>query len=137
MSVFDADGNYGRTFRLAGDAAWFWPSSTAADGSILATHSPEVADTVVVQLRDGEGRVRSSFGTHPGSEPYILGHGEQEMLFWKIFGRRPVWAPWGDRIAIGHTHRYEIKAFRLDGSLERIVRLGHAPRVPTRADVEA
>ena len=47
-----------------------------------------------------------------------------------------MWAPWGDRIAIGHTHRYEIKAFRLDGSLERIVRLGHAPRVPTRADVE-
>lgn len=46
-------------------------------------------------------------------------------------------APWADRIAIGDTRRYEIKAFRADGLLERIVRRDHVPRGPTPADVEA
>ena len=137
ISVFDSGGNYGRTFRLADDAAWFWPESVTAGGSILAVHSPEEADTVVVQLRDGEGRVQSSFGTFPHAEPHILDEGEHGMLYWKTFGRRALWTPWGDLIAIGNTRRYEVRAFRRDGSLERIVRRDHLSRVPTGADVEA
>ena len=137
ISVFDLDGNHGRTFRLADDVAWFWPESVATGGSILAVHSPEEADTVVVQIRDGEGRVKSSFGTFPHAEPYILDEGEHARLYWKIFGRRALWVAWGDRIAIGDTRRYEIRVFRADGSLERIVRRDHVPRAPTPADVEA
>ena len=70
MSVFDADGTYGRTFWLEEVGARFTFGAPATDGSVLAIHHPEGGDTLVVQLRDGEGRVRSSFGTHPGSEPY-------------------------------------------------------------------
>ena len=55
----------------------------------------------------------------------------------EILGREPVWTPWGDRVAIGHTGRYEIKAFRADGSLERIVRRDLVRRAPTQADIEA
>ena len=54
-----------------------------------------------------------------------------------IFGREPVYGTWGDRIVIGDTDRYELKAFRADGSLERIVRRAHVPRAPAAADVAA
>ena len=137
MSVFDADGNYGRTFWLEEVGERFTFGAPATDGSVLAIHNPEGGDTLVVQLRDAEGRVRSSFGTHPGSEPYRTTVDGRRMLYWKILGREPVWAPWGDRVAIGHTQRYEIKAFRADGSLERIVRRDLVRRVPTQADIEA
>lgn len=143
MSIFDSAGNHGRTLQLEQDQATpvllgFWPDQVTRDGSILAVHRPEAADTVVVQLRDGEGRVRSSFGTHPGSEPYIHGQGTgQSMLFWKTFGREPAWTPWGDLVVIGHTGRYDLRAFVADGSLARIVRREHVPRSPTPDQVEA
>ena len=141
ISVFDAQGNYGRTFTFVQDDAtppmqWFWPESTKRDGTILSTHSPEGGDTVVVQLRDGEGEVRSSFGTHPGREPYIYGEGDRSMLFWKTFGREPVWALWGDLTVVGNTSRYEVRAFGVDGSLARIVRRDHIPRPPSQGDVD-
>ena len=143
MSVFDAQGNYGRSFTLVNDEATtpmqrFSPWHATLDGSILAIHAPEAADTIVVQLRDAGGEVRSSFGTHPGSEPYIQAEGtDQAMLFWKTFGRRPVWAPWGDLVVVGNTSRYELKAFGADGSLARIVRRDHIARPPGPDDVEA
>ncbi|MCY4398897.1 MAG: hypothetical protein OXE96_06050 [Gemmatimonadetes bacterium] len=143
MSVFDAQGNYGRSFTLVNDEAAtpfqrFSPWHATLDGSILAVHAPEVADSIVVQLRDAGGGVRSSFGAHPGREPYIQAEGtDQAMLFWKTFGRQPVWAPWGDLVVVGNTSRYELKAFGADGSLVRIVRRDHIPRLPTADDVEA
>ena len=142
ISVFDAQGNYSRTLTFVQDDAtppmqWFWPESAKRDGTILAAHSPEGGDTVAVQLRDGEGEVRSSFGTHPGREPYIYGEGDRSMLFWSIFGREPVWATWGDLTVVGNTGRYEVRAFGADGSLARIVRRDHIPRPPTQGDVAA
>lgn len=137
MSVFDSDGNYGRTFWLEEVGARFTFGPPATGGSVLAIHNPEGGDTLVVQLRDGEGRVGSSLGTHPGSEPYSKSVDGRRMLYWTILGRDPVWTPWGDRVAIGHTGRYEIKAFRADGSLERIVRRELVGRAPTQADIEA
>ena len=141
ISVFDAQGNYGRTFTFVQDDAtppmqWFWPQSTKRDGTILSTHSPEGGDTVVVQLRDGEGEVRSAFGTHPGNEPYIYREGDRSMLFWSIFGREPVWALWGDLTVVGNTSRYEVWAFGVDGLLARIVRRDHIPRPPSQGDVD-
>ena len=97
MSVFDADGNYGRTFWLEEVGARFIFGPPATGGSVLAIHNPEGADTLVVQLRDAEGRVRSSFGTHPGNEPFRKTVDGRPALFWTILGRDPVWAPWGDR----------------------------------------
>ena len=134
VSVFDAQGNHGRSFTLAHNEAVtpmqsFRPEYATRDGSILAIHWPEDADTIVAQLRGPEGEVRSSLGTHPGMEPYIYREGERSMLFWTIFGREPVWAAWGDLVVVGHTGSYELKAFRADGSLARIVRRDHAPRV--------
>lgn len=142
VSLFDAQGNHGRSFTLARNEATtpmqsFRPESVTPDGSILAIHLPEDADTIVVHVRGAEGEVRGSLGTHPGLEPHIVGVGERAVLFWKIFGREPVWATWGDMVVVGHTGSYDLRAFRPDGSLARIVRRDHVPRAPTEDNVEA
>ncbi len=142
VSIFDTQGNYGRSFTLAHNGAVtpmqsFRPEYATRGGSILAIHMPEDADTIVAQLRGAEGELRSSFGTHPGLEPYVLRDGERSMLYWTIFGREPVWATWGDLVVVGHTGSYELRAFRLDGSLARIVRRDNVPRATTEDDVEA
>ena len=72
ISVFDSDGNFGRTFKLESnddDPIWIFlrPISVAGGGTILSTLEPEGVDTVVVELRDGEGRLKGSLGTHLGS----------------------------------------------------------------------
>jgi len=140
ISVFDGDGNYGRTFGINdGTRPWrFRPDSPTRDGLFLAVLAPEDADTLVLELRDDEGGVRSSLGTHPGAEPYLMHEGTgREMLYWKVFGREPVWGVWGDLVAVGVSSRYEIKALEADGSLVRIVRREHIPREVTSAVVDA
>lgn len=140
ISVFDGDGNYGRTFGINdGTRPWrFRPDSPTRDGLFLAVLAPEDADTVVLELRDHEGGLRSSLGTHPGSEPHLMHEGtDRETLYWKIFGREPAWAVWGDLVAVGVSSRYEFKAYRADGSLARIIRREHDPREVTAADVDA
>ncbi len=140
ISVFEGDGNYGRTFGINdGTRPWrFRPDSPTRDGLFLAVLAPEDADTLVLELRDDEGGVRSSLGTHPGSEPYLMHEGtDREMLDWKVFGREPVWRVWGDLVAVGVSSRYEIKALEADGSLARIVRREHNPRAVTSAEVDA
>ena len=46
-------------------------------------------------------------------------------------------APWGELIVIGPTDRGEITAFGKEGTLARIVRLGHEPREPEQAHLDA
>lgn len=142
FSVFDADGNHGRNFVLTGQERVspmqrFWPTAASRDGFILARHGPEAADTMVMQLRDRDGEVVGSFGTHPSYEWHLLDEGDRSILYRKTFGGEPVWAVWGDRVVIGHTGRYELKAFARDGALTRIVRRDHRQRAPTAAEVGA
>ena len=140
ISVFDAEGNYARTFTLAavpGTPPWlrFWPFASTSDGFVLSVLT---ADTVVVQLHDGEGRVRSSLGVHEGSDRNVVNEGtDQEYVIATIFGGTPVWETWGDLVVITTTSRYELTAFTMDGVLARIVRRGHEPRVPAEAEIEA
>ena len=139
ISVFAPDGSFGRTFNMDGNGPqWFYftPISVNGDGSVLAVFRPE-ADTMVVELRDDEGRTIANFGTHTNAEPHRIVEGERRLLFWKIFGREPVYDTWGDLVVIGSTDRYELRAFRADGTLDRIVRRAHLPRAPTPDDVAA
>ena len=141
VSVFDSDGNYARTIEIndAGDP-WAWRlASASVRGSILAVLLLEYADTLVMELRDGQGGLRTSLGAHPSWEPsVVVDEGtEREMQHAPIFGREPVWGFWGDLIAVGVSSRYEIRAYGADGSLARIVRREHSFRAPTPEDVEA
>ena len=142
FSVFAPDGRHGRDFVFADQERVspmqrFWPAAATRDGLILAGHTPEAADTMVIQLRDGDGEVVGSFGTHPSFEWHLLTEGDRSILYRKTLGREPVAALWGDLVVIGHTSRYELKAFAEDGTLARIVRRDHGLRVPTAAEVNA
>lgn len=141
ISVFASDGSFGRTFNMErdGDPLWpfFSPESVTRDGSVLAVLALPNADTLVAELRGGEGRTTAHFGTHANMEVHRVVVDGRTSSGLTIFGRRPVYATWGDRIVIGSTDRYELKAFRPDGSLERLVRRAHVPRSPTAANVAA
>ena len=138
VSIFDSEGNHGRSFTMADHGETFgfrWrPRATTGDGRVLVRWSWEEADTVMVQFRDGEGHVLSSLGTHAGFEPYIAPDGQ---LYGKIYERTPVLELWGRLVVIGTTSRYELKAFTHDGALARTVRRAHEPRPVTDSDVEA
>lgn len=53
------------------------------------------------------------------------------------FGRTTLTTVWADLAAIGRNETYEIRAYRSDGSLARIVRRDHEPRSPTKPGQDA
>ena len=139
IAVFDSAGNFGRSFALGSSemAVWLRPRPLAVreTGDILAIKAPEDADTAVVEIWDGEGALSASLGTHPGAEVIITTDDEgATYLSWKVYGRELVAGLWGDHVVTSPNDRYEIRAFRADGTLARIVRRDHVPRAPTEAD---
>lgn len=139
VSVFGSDGSYGRTFGLWGDCPPGCPAAVAArrDGTILTTYPGEASDSAVLQIRDGGGELLASLGKLP----------DRDLRFWKgdrgenwmepiPYGAELVKGLWGDLIVASRTSRYEIRAFRANGALARIVRLEHAPRATTPADYD-
>lgn len=142
ISVFDSEGNYGRSFVLQGGVAESWrqprPIGVRADGTILSINDPEDADTAVVDIWDADGALYASLGTHPHREVIVTtderGYNELDL---PAYGRELVTGQWGVLVVASHTTRYEIRAFRDDGTLARIVRREHVPRATTEADREA
>lgn len=139
IAVFDSDGRLGRSFALGSSqmAIWLRPRAQAVReaGHVLSINAPEGADTAVVELWDGEGALFASLGTHPGREVIITTNEQgSRHLSWKAYGRELVAGLWGDHVVASPNDRYEIKAFRADGTLARVVRRGHEPRAPTEAD---
>ncbi|MDE2763686.1 MAG: hypothetical protein OXQ94_00315 [Gemmatimonadota bacterium] len=139
ISVFGADGNYGRgfTFEANDDEATLWalvPQATTRNGLILAMHDPHLLITVTAEVRDSEGRRLSSLGSYPGQEMAMATATMADAI---LFSVRLPRTTWGDLFVIGPTDRYELKAFTDDGTLARIVRRGHEPRTVTRAHIDA
>ena len=137
LSVFDADGRFGRMFSLARDADHF-PSAAAVrtDGTILARAYAGSGDAVV-EIRNGDGTPAISLGTFPSLEVYEYerpegGRGTRDIAYGFVL----VTGFWGDLVFFGLTNRYEIRALGADGTLARIVRRDHAPRATTQADVD-
>ena len=141
ISVFDSDGNYGRSFVLQSGEAEVWrrprPIAVRADATILAIRDPEDADTAVVEIWDADGALSASLGTHPHREVIVTTNerGSRELSL-PAYGRELVTGQWGDLVVASHTTRYEIRAFRGDGTLARIVRREHVLRTPTQEDLE-
>ena len=139
ISVFDADGNFGRGFTLETNDndrhSWaLTPQSTTRDGLIMAWHDPHLLDTVGVEIRDADGRFRSSLGVYPGQEMAVVGGRMMDAILFSVPLPQETW---GDLFVIGPTDHYELKAFASDGTLARIVRRGHEPRPVTQAHVDA
>ncbi len=90
-------------------------------------------------LRTIDGDTRASLGKHPGPETFSGGSETRgnTVYFFPLrhpFGQTTHTTVWGDLAAIGRTETYEIKAYRSDGSLARIVRRDYEPRTPTQAE---
>ena len=142
ISVFDSDGSHGRSFVLQSGEEELWrrprPIAVRSDGTILSINEPENADTAVVEIWDGDGALVASLGSHPHTELIVTTNerGSRQLRF-PAYGRELVTGQWGDLVVASHTTRYEIRAFRGDGTLARIVRREHVPRAPTQEDREA
>lgn len=143
ISVFDADGGFGRNFvferdEIAPPGKPFNPKSIGRGGLILVSHEPHMFERVEVQIRGPQGGIRASLGTHSGDERYIANEGTtRSTMFPRTFGAKAVQVAWGDLFVHASTVRYEIKAFAGDGTLARIVRLDIPPRAPTQAHIDA
>lgn len=140
ISVFDDSGTFGRslTLRTAGAESWRQPRPLAPrpDGTFLSINDPEDEDTAVVEIWHADGTLAASLGSHPSLEVTVEmdASGNPELSL-PAYGRELRVAPWGELVVISPTSRYEIRAFRADGSLARIVRREHAPRAPDQTDL--
>lgn len=90
-------------------------------------------------LMDAEGATRASLGNYLGIETFSAFYQQADgnyavIPLWHPFGKTTVTTAWGDLAAIGDTETYEIRAYRSDGSLARIVRRNHDARIPTQAE---
>ena len=112
-----------------------WPQDVTRDGLVLAAQDFIDNDPADVEVWDAAGELRGSLGLHPGREAIRDGDGAHSSPL--MFYRNTFLRAWGDLFVISTNHRYELRAFALDGSLARIVRLDRAPRAPTDAHIEA
>ena len=139
IAVFGSDGSYGRSFGVSSDCPLGCPSPLAArrDGTILTTAPGERYDSAVLQVWNGDGERVTTFDRMPDRETWTWtqdnGYVQRESV---AYGSVLAKGLWGDLIVASATNRYEIRAFRVDGTLARIVRREHVPRVPTQGDFD-
>ena len=136
VSVFDSEGRFGRSFRLGQADRFRSTVGVRADGTILAS-AYAGGDDAVVEIWNGDGTFSASLGQHPFREVYRVsggpegGSGGVSPVAYSLDLKRGFW---GDLAFVGVTNRYEINAFRVDGTLARIVRREHVPRATTSRD---
>ena len=132
LSVFDAEGNFGRTLKLESDrpisadavfpsgailVSQSVPGGSAADGSSREQRRYEV--------RVAEGEQPASLGSFFGSERYTSSLGATMFLMTVPFAHRIVNFAWGELAVVASNDSYEVRAYGADGSLVRIVRIDH------------
>lgn len=136
VSVYDSEGRFGRSFRLLREERFRVTWSVRADGTILAT-AYAGGDDLAIEIWNGDGTFAVSLGKFPFREVYRLsggpegGRGGVAVVAYSLDLAAGLW---GDLAFVGVTNRYEIKAFRVDGTLARIVRRDHVPRATTSRD---
>ena len=144
LSIFSAGGTFGRAFRLQGGYASV--VGPLPDGRILAKTltsyaggTPGTSELTRPDLEYGileaDGSVHRDLGAYTGSELYVVTTTERTFPRSYPFSRDAFAFAWGDLIVIGANDRYEIRAYRTDGSLARVIRRDHDTRAPTRADL--
>ena len=144
LTVFGPDGKFVRRF-IPERARWnmmdrqshLWPWTVTNDGSILAIQDLLYNDPAAAEVWDAAGELRGTLGTHPGQEVIRQGEVHPSNIAPVMFARNTFLQSWGDLVVIGTNRRFELRAYALDGSLARIVRLDRAPRPVTDAHVDA
>ena len=159
VSVFDSEGNHGRTTSLEGEPGPLMrmlgtgPVPYVMIGVLpngtLFTRSSDGYETSgfwrwtnAYALVEADGSGRISLGEYPGPETYSDSYtNEAERMVYVLrvphpFGKTTAYAVWGDLVAFGRNETYEIRAFANDGSLARIVRRQHASGSPTQEQLD-
>lgn len=135
FSVFGARGNYGRSFVTRshdgpGERRSLPFVDARSDGTIVYRLAGE-ADSTVIDIVDGEGVRSASLGAHLDEEIIVArgsrGYAERMPA---AYTRELVTSLWGHLIVASPNNRYEIRAFRADGTLARIVRREHCSPDP-------
>lgn len=144
VEIFDSQGNPGRTVTLADgyhsllgvmpDGTMLVKPSTVLTGVFVAGAPLFRRDEKFGLLRP-DGELRVSLGALPGEEWFSSPAGPMAMPH--PFGRSTIATIWGDLVVVAPTDRYELRAYRSDGTLVRIIRRDHELRSPTRAELDA
>lgn len=159
VSVFDSDGNHGRTTALEGEPGPLmrilatgpvpYVMIGVLPNGMLLTRSTDGYETrgfwrwtnaYALVAADGSGHI--SLGEYPGPETYSDSYtNEAERMVYVLpvrhpFGKTTAYAVWGDLVAFGRNETYEIRAFAADGSLARIVRREYASGSPTQEQMD-
>lgn len=141
VSFFDGHGTFGHSFGLRGGPNQRWrrrPVAVRPGGTIVSVRDERERAAIEVEIPDGEGGLHGSLGRRPNHEVITArgpgGHTEQVPA---AYSSELVTAAWGDLVIAGPNKPYEMRAFRADGTLARIVRCEHVPVAPTEADRQA
>ncbi|MXW55299.1 MAG: hypothetical protein F4Z33_02640 [Gemmatimonadales bacterium] len=145
LSIFSMDGTFGRALRLEG--GYSSVVGPLPDGSVFAATlttfergEPGTSEIIRPEVEYGilqaDGSVQRDLGAYPGSELYRVNTVDGSPFPRPYpFPRSSFQFTWGDLVVITTNDRYEIRAYRPDGSLARIVRRDHEARAPTRGDL--
>ncbi len=150
-SVFDSEGNFGRSYSVVpstGGGVGF-AVDAFADGTLIIK-APQIFQggfSEGLQRLDEDhytistsGEFLDSVGTFLGAEQYIetsrSGDNFSVFLSPRPFGRSTVLAARDEGFCFGSSDTYEIRCFASDGSLVQIIRRPLANRPVTAADVD-
>ena len=151
LALWDDQGNHVRTVNLAGSDDIRVCRDVLHDGAILASRpstplitppDPSYAGDLTRTdheffLVSAEGSSAVSLGHQPGTEMFWhLSDDTPFLLMDPPFANTLVWAVWGDLVIVSPTDHSEIRAYRDDGTLARIVRWEHDVRSPTQGDLD-
>ncbi|NIM51793.1 MAG: hypothetical protein GTN62_12635 [Gemmatimonadales bacterium] len=145
VSVFDAAGNFGRSFTIQMSGGSPFGLGPFDDGSWLFTTSftfaPSrvsmvVRDTAAYYHFDRHGQLLDSIGRFPSWEYFVQGTEQGAAAISLPFGRGRAAVVFGNRFYAGITDRYEITRYTPDGRAELIVRKRHEHRQVTPEDIQ-
>ena len=151
LDVWDDQGKHGRTVNLArSDDIWLCRDvlqnrailASRPLGPLFAPPDPSEAGGFARADREfsilaADGSSSVSLGPRPGNEMFwLLGGDNPLVLMDPPFARTLVWEAWRDLVIVSPNDHYEIRAYRTDGSLARIVRRGRDVRSPTQTDLD-
>jgi hypothetical protein len=147
ISVFDAAGEHGRTFRVPEFNDSFSPEflGVTSDGLLfLRAGFPQREDQPfrgmyrpdqTYALITAEGVLAVDLGAHPGAEGFLSAGGGIESFYGHPHAKSTLAAVWGERVLISPNDAFELKAFSLDGQPSMVARFTDEAPPPTRADM--
>lgn len=151
VTLFDSDGNLGRSFPISDVADVSSPRvfGILPDGALLLTGIEFAFDDATeglvrpptsAALVEPDLSERAHLGTHPGSESLMSVSPERVEIFRVPFARGAVAETVGDGVVFAATDQWELRIHGRDGRLERIARVDRAatPVTPDilRAEIE-